>query len=82
MLCAYDAGSALETWKGAYVYAVQNMQFEQSKETGTALTFGRLGTTCPNCGNAAWFEFDPPVSRADVQREPRKATCGGCSKPT
>jgi hypothetical protein len=38
----------------------------------------RLGTTCPHCTRAVWFEFDPYLGTDDVNKGPRMVNCPGC----
>jgi hypothetical protein len=62
------------------VYRVSDYQLPGATvtTTGAIVGFDRLGAQCPRCGRAAWFQFDPPISKEDILKAPRQAHCGGC----
>lgn len=54
---------------------VRRFKTKNASKQGNKWTLPVLGTTCPHCGNGAWFEFDPPLTSADAHGEPRPVTC-------
>lgn len=54
---------------------VRRFKTKSASKQGDRWNLPILGTTCPHCGQGAWFEFDPPLSRTDVHEEPRARTC-------
>lgn len=60
------------------MYCVQDAEFAETRISGRALAFKRLGTACPHCGRSAWFDFDPIVGSGDVNQAPRSVNCPGC----
>lgn len=59
--------------------AIRRFKTQKASKHDGKWTIPTLGTTCPHCGHGAWFESDPPLTKADLHSAPRseRCPCGG-----